>query len=191
MSGSLSTVITSVASLLLSPPRAIGLIIPDVVIEESHADDLIVTEHPVEAGAPISDHAFRRPAELKIRAGWSNAEGFSIDEGRVSDIYAQLIELQRSRVPFGVTTGKRRYENMMLVSLQTSTDSRSEYSLFVTAILREVIITSALRVTLAPQERHAVQQDTAPTQDTGVRSPVARPNTSALASFFSFVGVTR
>lgn len=42
-------------------------------LEEIHRDDLEITEHPVEMGAPIADHAFKRPAEVIIRCAWSNS----------------------------------------------------------------------------------------------------------------------
>jgi hypothetical protein len=43
--------------------RKIGVIIPDVVVSEKHSDTLEITEHPVETGAAISDHAYKRPAK--------------------------------------------------------------------------------------------------------------------------------
>ena len=48
-------------ALISSPVRSIGTVIPDVVIEEAHRDELIITQHPVEKGATITDHAFARP----------------------------------------------------------------------------------------------------------------------------------
>ena len=42
-------------------------------IREIHNDELEVTEHPVEVGAMISDHAFKRPAELVLEIAWSNS----------------------------------------------------------------------------------------------------------------------
>ena len=44
-----------------------------VTIEEVHMDELVITEHPVEQGASITDHAFKKPAELLLRLGWSNS----------------------------------------------------------------------------------------------------------------------
>jgi hypothetical protein len=40
------------------------LFIPDATIEEVHNDELEITDHPVEKGTTISDHAFKRPSEL-------------------------------------------------------------------------------------------------------------------------------
>lgn len=48
-----------------------------VTIEEIHQDELEITDHPVESGALISDHAFKHPAEVTIRMGWSNSSSSS------------------------------------------------------------------------------------------------------------------
>jgi hypothetical protein len=42
-------------------------------VKEIHNDELEVTEHPVEVGAMISDHAFKRPVELVLEIAWSNS----------------------------------------------------------------------------------------------------------------------
>jgi hypothetical protein len=39
----------------------------DVTIEEQHSDELNITEHPVETGSPISDHAYMTPPEVTIK----------------------------------------------------------------------------------------------------------------------------
>jgi soluble lytic murein transglycosylase-like protein len=49
--------------------RKIGMIIPDVVVSEKHSDTLEITEHPVETGAAISDHAYKRPSEVVMEVG--------------------------------------------------------------------------------------------------------------------------
>lgn len=72
-------------SLLLKPQRGFSippanggsgppqLITPQVTIEEIHHDEIVITEHPVEKGAVIADHIFKRPAEVVIRCAWSNS----------------------------------------------------------------------------------------------------------------------
>lgn len=60
-------------SLLIKPKRSIGIFIPQVVFEENHYDELEITEHPIEQGAVIADHAYKRPAEVTIHCGWSNS----------------------------------------------------------------------------------------------------------------------
>lgn len=71
-------------SVLIKPVRGLygiqlpdGSLLADIVaqatIEERHSDQLEITEHPVEQGASIADHAFKRPAEVVLQLGWSNS----------------------------------------------------------------------------------------------------------------------
>jgi len=48
-------------------------IIAHATIEENYHDEIEITEHPLEQGAPISDHAYSRPAEIALYLGWSNS----------------------------------------------------------------------------------------------------------------------
>jgi len=125
-------------AILLAPPRAIGTILPDCVVEENHRDELRTTEHPVELGAAITDHAYKMPAELTVRAGWTNSilaalslnsllsnslsqdvsnAASAVTEARIKQVYQQLLTLQASRQLFKVVTGKRTYQNMLMTSL--------------------------------------------------------------------------
>jgi hypothetical protein len=100
-----------------------GAIIPDVTIEEQHSDRLTVTQHPIADGSPIHDHAYKLPATVVMRIGFSNSNivgaavqgfqsggGFSdiggglagagqgllsaATEQRCNDIYKKLVKLQ-------------------------------------------------------------------------------------------------
>lgn len=131
-------------AILIQTQRAIvssgstGTIIPDCAIEEVGRDDLQITEHPVEQGSTISDHAFKKPREVTLRWSWSNSGHFS--ETFVKDVYAQLLDLQAQRNPFTIYTGKSAYANMLIASLSQTTNEGSEYTLNVVAVCREVII---------------------------------------------------
>jgi hypothetical protein len=57
---------------LQGQPNIPGLI-ATTTIEEVHNDDLEITEHPVELGAPIADHMFKRPPTVIIQCAWSNS----------------------------------------------------------------------------------------------------------------------
>lgn len=48
-------------------------IVAQATIEETGEDDMEITQHPVEIGAKVSDHAFKRPARVIIRCAWSNS----------------------------------------------------------------------------------------------------------------------
>lgn len=71
-------------SIIVKPVRGLYLIqkpdgkpLPDIiaqaVVEERHADQLEITDHPIEVGSTIVDHAFKRPAEIILHMGWSNS----------------------------------------------------------------------------------------------------------------------
>jgi hypothetical protein len=51
----------------------IGGIRIDMTIEEFYEDSVEVTEHPVQSGAQITDHSFKRPMELVLVCGWSDS----------------------------------------------------------------------------------------------------------------------
>lgn len=57
----------------ISPKRYIGGLTAMATLEETHTDELQITEHPIEQGANINDHAYKRPAEVVIRCGWSDS----------------------------------------------------------------------------------------------------------------------
>jgi hypothetical protein len=128
------------SALIQSSARAIGTIFADVTVDENHRDEMIITQHPVEGGAIISDHAFKRPALVEIRCGFSNSSAGYV--GYVQQQYQRLQSLQLARQPFNVYTGKRRYKNMLVVGLSVTTDPHSENILMVSAALQEIIIVS-------------------------------------------------
>lgn len=185
-----------VDSILVKPRRSIGAFTAQVVIEETHIDELEITEHPVEQGATVSDHAWKRPAEVTIMAGWSNSPSItglfqgvaaglqgtvqgvqSIITGnspnQVRDVYARLLELQASRIPFDVYTGKRVYQNMLIKSLKTTTSKETENALIVTAVLKQVIVVATQIVVIpASAANQSNASATQPTTDSGTRQLV-------------------
>ena len=127
-------------ALITTQSRSIGTIIPDVVIEEHHLDELMITDHPAEIGATVSDHAFKKPAEVDMKIGFSNSSAGTL--GWVQAAYQELLALQAQREPFDVATGKRQYRNMLIRTIAVVTDPQSEWALNVVVSLREFIIVS-------------------------------------------------
>ncbi|MBU9818142.1 hypothetical protein J1781_25275 [Rahnella sp. C60] len=173
--------------------RKIGLIIPDVVVSEKHQDALEITEHPVEIGAPVSDHSYKRPAEVTMEMGFSgggslldfadtSAIGISLDTSP-KEIYQQILDLQASRVPFDVTTGKRQYSNMLIRAIDVTTDRASENVLMCVLTLREVIISQTQSISVADKADMQDGVSTSSVQNTGTKS-VKTANTSLLLTLF-------
>lgn len=119
-----------------------------VVIDEDSSDDMLITEHPVSGAAMVHDHAVKRPAEVRVRMGWSNAylaaqqPGAIGVGGGVKQLYEQILQLQASRLLSTIYTGKRQYNNMLIASLRTHTDQTMEYSFIADITFRELVLTS-------------------------------------------------
>lgn len=186
-----------ISTLFSLQSRKIGLIIPDVVISEKHSDSLEITEHPVENSAPVSDHAFKRPAELTMEVGFSGG-GSLLDLLDTSSIglslglspketYQQLLDLQATRVPFDVVTGKRIYSNMLIRVIDVTTDRTSENVLMASLTLREIIITQTQSISVADKADMSQGVSTSPVQNTGTKS-VKSTSESILSRLYS--GVT-
>lgn len=146
----------------IRPHRSIGGITAQCVVEEKHTDELSITDHPVEQGAQVTDHAFKRPEQVTLTFGWS--ESISLDplsfptatRGSLPDLYQALLDLQASRVPFDIVTGKRVHESMLLQSLSETTNEKTEHLLLVTAVCRQVILVPTRTFALAPKARQSL-----------------------------------
>lgn len=158
-------------TVLLRQGRSIAGIVPDVVITESHNDELAITNHPVEQGAAITDHAFKLPTQITLRYGFADRSGpLNVSgPGSPQAIYDLLLSLQASRQPFDVVTGKRSYKNMLMKSLSTVTDGATENVLIVTASLQQIIVVETRVVTVAPMEDHKFPESTAPIENRGTK----------------------
>ncbi|AUU90271.1 hypothetical protein C2U55_14885 [Enterobacteriaceae bacterium ENNIH3] len=181
------------STLLRLQSRKIGIVVPDVVVSEKHSDTLEITEHPVETGAAISDHAYKRPSELVMEVGFAGGgslldfanelTGTSLLGMSPRETYQKLLDMQEGRVPFDVVTGKRIYKNMLIRALEVTTDKATENVLSAVVTMREVIITSASVVKVANKSDMAEGVNTSATQNTGTKATV--PKNESLLSQFS------
>lgn len=161
---------------ILIRQRNIAGFIPNVTVRESHRDELVVTDHPVEQGAQVSDHAYKRPSSVLLEVGYSNSALAGLgDPNYVQDTYQDFLALQASRVPFDIVTGKRSYTNMMLTSIATTTDEKTEYSLPMVLECREVILVNTQTVSVDPTNLKNPQLNSA-TSNSGTQQLQPAPN---------------
>ena len=114
-----------------------------VTLEEDHADDSVITEHPVEVGAIMSDHIYQRPPTVKLHLGWSNADDVAGgDAGYAKGVYVDLLAMKTNRQLFKVYTGKRLYNNMFIASLRVHTDAKFEYALVAECEMKQLLLVS-------------------------------------------------
>lgn len=159
-------------SIEIRPSRGLGGLYPDVVIEEAHDDSITKTEHPVEDGANISDHAYVNPPVVVIRAGVSDSGGSLFSAAKPSmEFYEKLLALQRSLEPFDIITGKRTYKNMLLDRLSVVTDVDTNSVLSFVAECSQIIIAQTQTVSVPPRSVHKNPGKTGGTSDKGQKQP--------------------
>jgi hypothetical protein len=146
------------------PQRTIGVFQATVTIEEIATDDLEITQHPVQQGASITDHAFSKPATVSIRSTHSDTPA------QLAETYAKLLKLQKDRIPMKVVTGKRTYKNMLMKTLTQNNDSSSETALQINFVLQEIFITDLQVVSIAPINRQALAERTASQETAGKKA---------------------
>lgn len=173
----------TIEALLLRNSRSItpeggSAIIPDVVLYEHHDDEMVVTEHPVERGAPIADHAYKKPETLSVRFGWSDsstllnqAVSLSLLSGltSITDVYAKLLEEMEKGTLFEVSTGKRRYTDMLITAMSVKTEEDTETALIVDITFQKVNFVSTTETdgSSTSTEVQALAEDTASPKNLG------------------------
>jgi len=141
--------------------RSIASFTGYVCINENSTDTLEITEHPVQQGASITDHAFVRPPELSIR--------YIYMPGNVplSEMYKDFLDLQSSREPFTIVTGKRVYNNMLFASIAVTNDVNSENILAINASFKQIILVQVNETTVPANDLQSNPSQTAPIENTG------------------------
>lgn len=180
--------VEKVGSLLLSGRgRTIMGLFADVTVEEKHKDELKITEHPTEVGAPINDHAYKEAPEVSMKVGWSESAGklnglvgdsFLSGNTSLNIVYQTLLQLQELAVPLVISTGKRLYTNMLIKSLGCSTDLQTENVLMIDLTFKKInlVQTSETEVLVENQVNPA---ETSGVSDGGTVQPKPA-NTSVL-----------
>lgn len=198
VSGAVTSVVGNAAgavfNALFMTGRSIGGIIPDVTIEEVSTDRLIVTKHPVERGAAVSDHSYKEPSSLTMRIGWSDSNSLtrsivsgSLFSGSIKsavDMYQDMLKLQVSGNRFDVVTGKRTYTDMLLTQVRLTTDKETENAVLLELELEQQIVVQTTSVSLVTAQDQADPAATGPVQNTGTKQAVAAPQQSALSTLF-------
>jgi len=143
------------------PRRSIGPFNATLTIEEIATDELEITQHPVQQGSAITDHAYMKPATVNVKIV------FSDEDAPLAETYEKMRQLQASREPFDVVTGKRSYKNMLFKSLGQTNDVRTEFVLSINATLQEVFITSLEVVSVPERKKQKTPGKTGATENAG------------------------
>lgn len=184
---SLGTVDTSGAGpVSVAPKRSLGGFTADAVLSEDSVDELVMTDHPVEQGATITDHAYAEPSEINLVYGWSSASSQNVGgtPSFLQDLYARFLALQRP-IPqlVNVISGKRSYANMLVRSIRLMTDKTTENALILNVRCRQVFIAQTTIVT-ANMDPNAMTapQNNAPVTQRGQNALATAPNYNTQAA---------
>lgn len=117
----------------------------DAVLRVEHNSEMRITEHPIQTGANISDHAYQMPARLIFEIGmsdamatlgpnsWSNAYTKSVSA------YQTLLSLMQSRIALNIHTRLYTYSNMLIESIRAPDDYKTQFGGKFTVNFRQII----------------------------------------------------
>lgn len=176
------------ASLIFDSERRIDgggiTVIPDLTIRETHRDSLNITSHPIQTGAAITDHSYLAQAEFMLEYGWSNSNTRSSnedytgqpptedhDESYIKKLYETVVSLQASRALCTVITGKRRYTNVLIRSVETMTTNEMSHSMIIQMNCASITLAQTTRTVAGDVKRdnQADPSKTAPQTNNGTK----------------------
>lgn len=111
--------------------RDIGGIPIDVIVSEEANSETEIPEHPVEKGAKVSDHAWRKPEIINLEA--ANADAAQAG-------YPALRRVQDAAEPFDFLSGWTLHKNMLIQTLTPRRDVETGQIFSFSCTLKEVII---------------------------------------------------
>lgn len=135
----------------------------DAVVEERATDTLVTTDHPVEQGSVITDHAYIMPVRLTLVYLWSlgGMQNTGMSQSFLRTIYSSALALQAGRVLVQVATGKRLFKNMLMESIEQVTDKDRENILELRIECKSIIYATTTVLTIQ-QSNQASPSQTGP-----------------------------
>ncbi len=175
----------------------LGGIVVDATISEEHTHTCEVTDNPVEDGVKIADHVQLNPAQLVIngvitdtplgfgfigdlsKTAGNVGAGLSIPGATTGDFqggqgslsiqaFNKMLDLQKSRQPFTVITGLKRYQNMIMTELSIPRTVQTANAIHFKASFKEVRIVKSQTTQGKPS--NGSKDAASPTKDKGTQS---------------------
>ncbi|MFT8350027.1 phage baseplate protein [Clostridium saccharoperbutylacetonicum] len=159
----------------------------DAYFNIDHESKLSITEHPIQTGASISDHAYMEPRALTFEIGMSDVmqdlslyvsgiKSFNVGDSvsRSVNAFTIIQKLQSDRIPIDVYTRLGIYKNMLIESIMVPDSKETPYALKATISLKELLVVNVTTVKVS-----ARAQKTDSTNE-GVQKP--EQNESILSS---------
>jgi hypothetical protein len=120
----------------------------DAVLRADHQSTVRHTEHPVQVGANVSDHAFNLPSRVILEIGMSDAmDRFVANQYTSADTksisaFQTFKDIQVQRVPLTLSTRLFTYHNMIIESIHAMESNRTKYGLRAIITFSELFTTN-------------------------------------------------
>ena len=146
----------------------------DAILSQDHNQSAQITEHPVQTGANISDHAYMQPARLTLEIAMSDAMDMytagQFTEGAKSvSAYLALKTMCKNRQPLTIMTRLDTYANMLIENMHAIEDYKTLYGLKCPVYFRQIMIgqintqPSSTQPQVTNSNNLGTQQSTSPT----------------------------
>ncbi|MFC8686314.1 phage baseplate protein [Brevibacillus porteri] len=127
----------------------------DAFLRSTHTSRLNITQHPVQTGTALTDHAYLQPKEVSMEIGMSDTATslipgqFTGGWSRSVQAFKVLQELQALRVPLQVHSRLGLYQNMLIEEISAPDDYTTLWGLRCTVLLREIIVAQVRTVKIS------------------------------------------
>ena len=122
-----------------------GYVTFDAILKTEHSASVTLTQHPVQIGAQISDHAIVEPEEITLEVGVSDA---SRGDGYCVTFFQTMMGVLHQREPVTLGTRLMTYPDMVLVSISAPDDYTTMHALKLTMMFQRVRVVSVSGVTV-------------------------------------------
>jgi hypothetical protein len=148
----------------------------DAVQRVDHNEEVVITKHPVQSGAALTDHAFSLPAQVTLEVGFSDAMD-SYQSGQYSGgssksvtAYQTFQQIKDLHLPCTLATRLAQYTNMMIVQLRAPESRENFASTMMTIRLEQIILGSVSSSTQSTRNQQTGNTNAGPLSTTAPSS---------------------
>ena len=172
----------SLVSLFIQKKSSIGLVTFDALVSESVTADAEITTNPVEQGVDVSDNIVLQPLTFKLEAIISDTPlSYTETFNKINDFvkgsehekpsvkaWNELLKLQADRKPFTYQNNLKKYDNVVIKSLNYTQDKDTFNILSFSATLQEVPTVASQAVSVEQFKDKKVADKSTQTKDRGL-----------------------
>lgn len=120
----------------------------DGMRQADHEQSCIPTQHPIQTGINISDHAVLQPARLVLEVAMSDAIGayssgmWSGNPSKSVSAFQQMITLMTNRALLTINTRLMTYTNMLLIDVRSPDNQRNYFGAVMTLTFQQLQISN-------------------------------------------------